>query len=331
MKNLFKISMAAALSLAMSFGMTSCNTPKDGPVNITLKASNVSDKTATVTIENIGSGVTGFKYAIGKPSQKNEFLTGTLEGIKNETNMSVKSLVFEGLTPETSYSVFVQPYSANQNGLVVVSNFTTIEEIIDEYDLAIDWALDGLSAISLTMRVNSFGTHATSYEYAIGKESDLASFENGTMIGLVKGDDVKVNKRFVFTDLTNGTDYVVFARSCRDDEKGPVASFKVKTLDMTIAPKIKNLTSNSVSFEIKIGTEITSFKYAVDSEGAEDAFNKDFLGSIIWEENPAGKTITQNVTDLKPRTKYIIYAQGFADNGTKTVIIQFPFTTKEAE
>lgn len=99
-----------------------------------------------------------------------------------------------------------------------------------------------LETIAVTFTPNS---NSVSFEFAIGLESDLAAFDDGTLDGIVKVDNGDV-KNHTFENLMDGAEYVVFAAAVNaDGVRGATESMLASTnaaSEAEIKVTINNLT-----------------------------------------------------------------------------------------
>lgn len=135
--------------------------------------------------------------------------------------------------------------------------------------------------------------------------------------------------------MERGQEYTVFVQAVAGDKKGNVSTVSGKTLKLELELVLleDELTSTSAVVEIRPGGDTSKYRYMLGSMELLDYFENGTWPDIMWENDVTAPKETQ-ATGLTPGKTYTIFAQPFAENGTRgeTQIIEFTTpTADEAE
>lgn len=162
------------------------------------------------------------------------------------------------------------------------------------------------------------------YTYAIGLESDRASFSDGSMVGVLGGTDKMEVK---FEQLKENTTYTIFARGFdKNDNAGSIASVAVRTDLGVFTANMKYATSTASAVEIKGNANTFKLLYALSNEEGKSS---DFLAGSMEgiKEYPETIRYVVNEFELTPNTKYVAYTASYDRAGVVSEVIELPFTT----
>lgn len=173
-------------------------------------------------------------------------------------------------------------------------------------------------------RVRFTPSEGTEYfTYYLGKEEDLAAFEDGTLEGT---ETLRTDKEqtVLFEGLKPKEEYMLFARAFNSDKRaGGIAMHRFfNGSKLTI--KAQYVTESSAGIEISMGDGWSSCRYYLGTK----AEREDFISGKI-----KGDTITEkdryivNRFDLKPSTEYALYAIPVNRMGVEYDVMDFMFTT----
>lgn len=327
MRKLFNIAVFSAFILGLCLTAAACSPKESKEVNL---SSDVDEVIGSVTDTSISVKVTitedaeGYYYAIGKKEDKEAFLNGTFEGIKTQTDTSVKELTFNNLVGGTNYYIYVQAFAGNSKGYYSVASITTAEPPKTEWNLDVAMEVAGTSENSIIVKINSIGADATTLYYAIGKESDLESFKNGTLGSIETSTNMKL-KQVIFDKLSRGENYTVFMKTTSDDDhEGDVATLNTKTLKLEISMSVVpgSITSNSVEVTVTPSEDVLKYSYYFGVPEELDLFNQGILPGIQMETDMRPKI--HSASGLKSGAKYILFICGYAEGArTGTKILEF--------
>ena len=170
--------------------------------------------------------------------------------------------------------------------------------------------------------------------YGYGSADDLEAFENGTLSTITKVTNPTANT-IIVRGMERGQEYTVFVQAVAGDKKGNVSTVSGKTLKLELELVLleDELTSTSAVVEIRPGGDTSKYRYMLGSMELLDYFENGTWPDIMWENDVTAPKETQ-ATGLTPGETYTIFAQPFAENGTRgeTQIIEFTTpTADEAE
>lgn len=337
MKKLCNASAIAAFLTAVCFTAVSCNkTPSESTLPVE-KELGVSIELTSATETSVSVDITaekdaeGYIYAIGEAGKLNEFQNGTMEGIQTQNDPTVKSASFDGLTKATDYTIYAQAFAGEEKGNVRQLVVTTEGE--PDFDLTTTTTIDNITEDSFVIRVE-FGADTRTLVYGYGSADDLEAFENGTLSTITKVTNPTANT-IIVRGMERGQEYTVFVQAVAGDKKGNVSTVSGKTLKLELELVLleDELTSTSAVVEIRPGGDTSKYRYMLGSMEQLDYFENGTWPDIMWENDVTAPKETQ-ATGLTPGKTYTIFAQPFAENGTRgeTQIIEFTTpTADEAE
>lgn len=331
MKRLFNISAISALVVSLCLSLASCDSGETSKTNLNISieevVGSVTETSVAVKVTTY-EGAEGYYYAIGTAEDKDAFINGTLEGIKEQTDLSVTQITFDNLTPGQEYVVFAQAFAGSDKGQYFMTKITTKNAPKTEWDLAVSMKLASANENSINIKVESIGADAESLTYAIGKATDLESFKNGTLSTIKNTGNMQI-KQLPFNGLNRGETYTVFAMAAGDNHTGEVATIDVRTLKLEFAIEIVagTLTSTSVQIKFIPGGDVANYKYHL-ANGIEELelFEQGMIPGIKVENDVSAPKIL-TAENLQPGKKYAVMARPFADNGTRLNTFVKEFTT----
>ena len=193
--------------------------------------------------------------------------------------------------------------------------------------------IDNITEDSFVIRVE-FGADTRTLVYGYGSADDLEAFENGTLSTITKVTNPTANT-IIVRGMERGQEYTVFVQAVAGDKKGNVSTVSGKTLKLELELVLleDELTSTSAVVEIRPGGDTSKYRYMLGSMELLDYFENGTWPDIMWENDVTAPKETQ-ATGLTPGETYTIFAQPFAENGTRgeTQIIEFTTpTADEAE
>ncbi len=162
------------------------------------------------------------------------------------------------------------------------------------------------------------------YRYAMGRETDRATFEAGTLAGTTEqsGNESLTAE---FTGLVSGQTYTVFA--CAYDDSGTagtVASLKVATFREDFYIETRYVTCRSAAFTVTAGMDWYKFRWAVASASDRQAFAD---GTLAGEEVIEAASWTIGDFGLLPGSEYVLYVQPCDRLGIAGPLYEVPITT----
>lgn len=169
------------------------------------------------------------------------------------------------------------------------------------------------------------GPEAVSVMYALGTESDLRSFEEGTMAGT---EIVESSEPFEvgFSGLDADRTYAVFARGVdKAGKAGGIAVKEFRTNDGVFYAEILYLTDRTAGVRINSDLSYESIKYYLGTADDKDGFLNDETQTQWLEDKEEG--FTANYFELEPSTEYVFYAIGYDRLGIATELAEVPFVT----
>ncbi len=133
------------------------------------------------------------------------FENGTLEKRVRVNNGDEAQVAFEGLIPETNYTVYARGYDAegNQGPVAMLSARTNSE---DNFITGVQYVTNTSAGFTVITSPDCF-----KFDYALGKAGDRAKFENGSLDGLQTKEESS-EYTFNYFDLEPDTDYLFFTR-----------------------------------------------------------------------------------------------------------------------
>lgn len=191
------------------------------------------------------------------------------------------------------------------------------------------------SATETSIAVKMVALDATGYTYAIGRATDRAAFEDGTLEGIKVVDaQVDTPKEVTFNDLADDTEYTVFARAYdAKGQKGVVKTLAQRTEEITVPEipaseiTISLIDRTQYTLQVKFtGNETTtSFDYAMGTADDLTAFEAGTLEGIETAAYSA-EGVTETYEGLEPGTEYTLFARGKnsgdEQGATKTAVIR---------
>mgnify|MGYP002580154077 CR=1 FL=1 len=208
----------------------------------------------------------------------------------------------------------------NEEGVWITPAFPKLIYVLEE---------DNITEDSFVIRVE-FGADTRTLVYGYGSADDLEAFENGTLSTITKVTNPTANT-IIVRGMERGQEYTVFVQAVAGDKKGNVSTVSGKTLKLELLED--ELTSTSAVVEIRPGGDTSKYRYMLGSMELLDYFENGTWPDIMWENDVTAPKETQ-ATGLTPGETYTIFAQPFAENGTRgeTQIIEFTTpTADEAE
>jgi hypothetical protein len=176
-------------------------------------------------------------------------------------------------------------------------------------------------AITFTPRQAAVG-----FDYAIGQDGDLASFNAGTLAGIVSIRSAETTS-VTFSGLEPNQIYNVFARGYdRDGMSSSTSILRVRTgssYDFAVSQQFA--TGYSAAFTINCDQNYYTFRYALGTASDKAAFEAGTLDGIVAKNEVWDWTA--DYFELTPNTDYVFYAQGTDRAGKTTKLFEVPFTT----
>ncbi len=168
------------------------------------------------------------------------------------------------------------------------------------------------------------------FEFAIGKASDLAAFDGGTLKGSVVRMGNGELKEYIFEGLEAGTDYIIFARgTTADGENGDIFTEHIKT---DVPPELANIAvttdkirGHSIDVTFTPDAATVNFKFAIGQESDLTAFNNGTLQSLVDVYNGNVKEYT--FENLSVNTEYTIFVSGINSDGVWSETVETKLTT----
>jgi hypothetical protein len=270
--------------------------------------------------------------AIGQESDLADFEAGTLDGIVAFDNNNAESNRFENLDPDTSYTVFAR--GVGKDGTNGETSTLAVRTEAKYLDLAI-----GIEESTVVEEYAKFaftpGADVANYSVALGKASDLAAFEAGTLTGIVKYTNGKKQSKG-FDKLTPNTEYTVFAQGVDSDgNKGEVTTYVITTQkdEYKLLLTIHDINALVVSFTVAPPSTATRyiamFALADNWEGQMGDSYEDKVKAL--EEASSGQYNTDPITSSMKLSgysgeKYICVSITYDENGGKH-LSELPFET----
>jgi len=151
-----------------------------------------------------------YKFAIGKESDKEAFVNGSLEGIISIEGKDAKEHKFEELEGQAEYMVFALGTNLGGNtGEVITKTVTTADYPLGTVEIREEVVTFNSISVVFTPDANT-----VSYKIAIGTEEDRAKFEDGTLEGIETiANDANDEHGKTFSGLEFLKEYTVFAQS----------------------------------------------------------------------------------------------------------------------
>lgn len=154
-----------------------------------------------------------FEYAIGTEADRAKFENGTLESIKQQAGNMKATVKFDELKLGEVYTIFARAYAGDISG--PVSSFVP-KMNIDGYLIQPRFIADRSAEFNITCTSDFYR-----FRVAIGKPSDRAAFESGTLEAVDMEEETC--RSMAYYDLGPNTDYVFFAQGYdRSDHKTTV-------------------------------------------------------------------------------------------------------------
>lgn len=333
MKRLFNVSAVTAFIAACCMTATSCDQPttqeppveKELGVSIELVSATETSVTVDITAEKDAEG---YKYAIGEAGKLSDFQNGTMEGIKTQNDPTVKEVTFDGLTKATDYTIYVQAFAGEETGNVRQKVVTTDGE--PDFDLSTSVELDNITEDSFVLKVQ-YGADTRTLVYGYGSESDREAFENGTLSTITKVTNPTASTLIV-RGMERGKEYTVFVQAIAGDKKGNVSTVSGKTLKLELELVLieDELTTTSAVIEMRPSGDTFKYRYMPGAMELLSYFEDGTWPDILWETDVTAPKQT-HATGLNPGDKFCIFAQPFAENGTRGEIEIIEFTTLTEE
>lgn len=133
------------------------------------------------------------------------FEKGTLEKTVRVNNGDEAQIAFEGLVPETNYTVYARGYDAegNNSAVAMLSARTNSE---DNFITGVQYVTNTSAGFTVITSPDCY-----KFDYALGKAGDRAKFENGSLDGLQTKEE-SFEYTFNYFDLEPDTEYLFFTR-----------------------------------------------------------------------------------------------------------------------
>ena len=166
------------------------------------------------------------------------------------------------------------------------------------------------------------------FDYAIGTESDLSYFEDGSLEGIQRQQGSEAFEA-TFSGLEQNTVYAVFARAYADNGNAAgVNVFKVYVSRDGLDVQMRYLTDVSAGFRIDCIPEYAYVRYFLGSTDDKDAF---LSGEEYGEEvAEIDEYCGVNFLSLDAETDYVFYAIGTDRFGIESELFEIPFKTLRA-
>lgn len=172
---------------------------------------------------------------------------------------------------------------------------------------------------------------AVSWEYALTRYGERSTFEDGTMPGIVKVDDIAAIDVVFNQDVVPQATYTVYARAY--DEKGnpgAVASIMVETLSSyagsdDLSGELSWATPTSAAFKMTGDLEFYKLEYAIGTADDRSAFDEGTLDGIL--ERAESEVFTGTFFELEPATDYVIFYRAYNRANVPTDVLEIPVTT----
>lgn len=326
MKRILNIAARIASIAAVCFAATACekNPGKTEPANLeaTVSITAVTETTMTATV-NVQDGATGYTYAIGQASDADSFADGTMEGIMTQEDASISEVTFDGLTPDTQYTIFARAFNAaGETGSVAkASRKTAAEEQAPDLNLVATLTENDITEESFMIRLTCTEDMET-IEYGVGTADDQEAFENGTLEGIKT---TTPSNSLIVSGLERNTEYTVFLRAKAGDLVGPTVSVTGSTLQVDLSLEQIEVTASSAKIKVTPANDAVRFKYTTGPEGIDELFISGQWPDISWAEATEATTIT--VTGLSAASTNVFYAQPYASNGARGELQKLTFKT----
>ncbi len=252
MKTLFFETVGtASLIFAACSGITACNDtdePSRPLPGIIIVTDNVTENSVTATFAP-GENAASFEAAIGSSGDRAAFESGTLEYRRVFSGSAPAQATFGNLEPDTEYTVFARARNTSGTpGETAVKRVrTTVNPEIPVGKVKIDVA--AVTPVSVSVEFTP-PAKAETFCFAIGKASDLANFEQGTLEGTIEAPAAS-NVVHIFENLESCMTYTIFARAYSGNRSGTVSTFAV---EIPPAPEVKaEITRlNNISMNVKL-------------------------------------------------------------------------------
>ena len=180
-----------------------------------------------------------FEYAIGDESDLNNFLSGSMSGIKEVEGNDKQSITFSDLDENKEYSIFARAYNADGKPGPVAAIRTRTRKPINNFEVNRRY----LTSNSVAFTVKSTSEYYK-FDFALGKESDKEIFESGAIDGFETKQDISEYTANYFL-LSPSTSYTFFVRGY-DRQSGQVS----ETREYQFTTSARG-TVPSIDFDIK--------------------------------------------------------------------------------
>ncbi len=162
-----------------------------------------------------------FCYAIGAKGDREAFLDGSLNGIEWGESVEAIDVVFDGLKPQTQYTIYAVSF-AKDGKIGALSSY-----IINSYDAV--WSVEPVyvAANNLSVEVE-ISTAIYRMDYYLGKPGEADKFKNDEIVEAESITETTY-KCFNFYDLEENTDYVFYTKFY--DRRGKIT--EVNELELT--------------------------------------------------------------------------------------------------
>lgn len=179
--------------------------------------------------------VARFEYAIGNDSDKEAFLAGTYPGIVKVEDGDTREVEFPGLTKNAVYTIFARAYDANETAGPLASIKEKTRGNLVDIDAVVQF--EGENSLAVTLTAN---TTYYKYDFALGVDSDLKDFEDGTLEGMTSREEFSTYTASYF-NLQPNSEYVFFVRAYDRVSNMPTETTKINvhTVERGTVPAVE--------------------------------------------------------------------------------------------
>lgn len=163
------------------------------------------------------------------------------------------------------------------------------------------------------------------YEYAIGKESDFANFENGTMDGIetIEGGEPE---EVVFPSLFPNTIYAIYAKAySKDGQSAGINVYKFSTKDARFRVESYYVMDDAAGFKLIFTNEYSSCRYYLGKSSDKENFINGTLECDVVSD--IDEYYAVNYFNLNPDEEYVFFAIGKDRLGIETELFEVPIKT----
>jgi hypothetical protein len=325
---IYRVMAVAAMLLAV--GCNGGDDPKDNPsqeIKVDILKFTATDKTVEATFAP-SAAVASYTVAIGQEEDLADFEAGTLESIHTFDNNSAADYTFTNLEPATSYTVFAR--GVGKDGTVGKTSTLAVLTIEEQFDLTIaiteETVVEEYAKFTFTP-----GVDVAKYSVALGKASDQAAFEAGTLAGIVNY-NAGTKQTQGFDKLTPNTEYTLFAQAQNQaGKKGEVVTYAITTQkdEYKLEFKVNDINALVTNFTINMPATVTKYMYyfTLQDYWNADASYETKVADIEEGGYEDSESFTDNLTLLGTLNEgFWFVAVSYDANGGKHVN-EFSFTT----